>query len=90
MSPLQRPSAELLVIKVPTITSRETNADVLRMFGRHRDLVSLPVLEDDIPIGLISRNIFMSQMSKRRWFPDRGQREVYRHWGGSGFDASAC
>lgn len=64
MPALQRPTAELLVINVPTITSDETNADVLKTFGRHRDLVSLPVLENDIPIGLISRNIFMSQMSK--------------------------
>lgn len=64
MSPLQPPSAELLVINVPTVTSNETNADVLHTFGRHRDLISLPVLENDTPIGLISRNIFMSQMSK--------------------------
>ncbi|NYT24160.1 SpoIIE family protein phosphatase [Alcaligenaceae bacterium] len=61
---LGRPTAQLLVIKVPTITSTQTNAEVLQMFGRHRELISLPVLENDRPIGLISRNIFMSQMSK--------------------------
>lgn len=64
ISSLQRPTADLLAIKVPTITSCETNADVLQIFGQHRDLVSLPVLENDSPMGLISRNIFMSQMSK--------------------------
>jgi CBS domain-containing protein len=37
---------------------------VLEVFGRHRELISLPVLENHHPIGLISRNIFMSQMSK--------------------------
>lgn len=60
----QRPTARTLVIKGPAITSEETNSDVLQVFGQHRELVSLPVLEHGSPIGLISRNIFMSQMSK--------------------------
>ncbi|MBC2769860.1 SpoIIE family protein phosphatase [Pusillimonas sp. 7-48] len=59
-----RATARRLAIDVPTITSDMTNADVLHILGEHRDLVSLPVLEHDQPIGLISRNIFMSQMSK--------------------------
>lgn len=54
----------MLVIKGPAITSEETNSDVMEVFGQHRELISLPVLENDNPIGLISRNIFMSQMSK--------------------------
>ncbi|MAO49605.1 MAG: protein-serine/threonine phosphatase [Pusillimonas sp.] len=54
----------MLVIEVPFITSDMTNADVLHILGEHRDLISLPVLENNRPIGLISRNIFMSQMSK--------------------------
>lgn len=61
---LQRPTARLLANAAPTIRSDETNAEVLQIFGRHRELVSLPVLEDGSPIGLISRNIFMSQMSR--------------------------
>lgn len=60
----QCPTAQMLIIKGPSVTSDETNADVLEVFGRHRDLISLPVLELDRPIGLISRSIFMSQMSK--------------------------
>ncbi|HBT33822.1 MAG TPA: protein-serine/threonine phosphatase, partial [Pusillimonas sp.] len=60
----QRPTARMLVIEVPFITSDMTNADVLHILGEHRDLISLPVLENNRPIGLISRNIFMSQMSK--------------------------
>ncbi|MET0268738.1 MAG: SpoIIE family protein phosphatase [Duganella sp.] len=40
------------------------NADVQQLFTERRDLMSLPVLDDGRPIGLISRNIFMSQMSK--------------------------
>lgn len=60
----QRTTARVLIIDGPTITSEENNADVLEVFGRHRELISLPVLERGMPIGLISRNIFMSQMSK--------------------------
>jgi serine phosphatase RsbU (regulator of sigma subunit) len=40
------------------------NADVQALFTERRDLMSLPVLNEGRPIGLISRNIFMSQMSK--------------------------
>jgi len=57
-------TARSLVLGVPTVASGEFNAEVLQIFGRHRDLISLPVLEDGIPIGLISRHIFMSQMSR--------------------------
>ena len=60
----RQPAAMDLAIDVPTIGSDRTNAHVLEAFGRYRDLVSLPVLERERPIGLISRNIFMSQMSK--------------------------
>lgn len=64
MPAMQRPTAQLLVTQAPAIRSDETNAEVLEIFGRHRELVSLPVLENGSPIGLISRNIFMSQMSR--------------------------
>lgn len=46
------------------MTADETNEKVLDVFGRHRNLISLPVLEGSQPIGLINRNIFFSQMSK--------------------------
>jgi serine phosphatase RsbU (regulator of sigma subunit) len=61
---LQQPTADALAVNVPVITFEENNATVLEVFSRHRELVSLPVLENEHPIGLISRNIFMSQMSK--------------------------
>ncbi len=49
---------------VPTISCDQSNAQVLEVFSQNRELISLPVLEGEHPIGLISRNIFMSQMSK--------------------------
>jgi sigma-B regulation protein RsbU (phosphoserine phosphatase) len=61
---LQRPTALSLAVNVPIITFDENNARVMELFSRHRELVSLAVLENDRPIGLISRDIFMSQMSQ--------------------------
>lgn len=59
------PSAADLCTETPSITADATNAQVMEIFNLHRDLVSLPVLEEDQPIGLINRNIFLSQMSKQ-------------------------
>ncbi|MEA9993568.1 SpoIIE family protein phosphatase [Pseudomonas sp. 10B1] len=49
---------------MPTIDVAGANSQVMEMFSSHRDLASLAVLEDDKPIGLINRTIFLSQMSK--------------------------
>lgn len=57
-------SAADLCVEVPCLTANETNEKVMEVFTRHRDLVSLPVVEGSQPIGLINRNIFLSQMSK--------------------------
>jgi serine phosphatase RsbU (regulator of sigma subunit) len=61
----RQPCAADLCTLAPSVTADETNEKVLELFNRHRDLVSLPVVEDHQPIGLINRNIFLSQMSKQ-------------------------
>ena len=61
----RQPSAADLCTAVPCMTTDETNEKVMEMFNRHRDLVSLPVVEGRRPIGLINRSIFLSQMSKQ-------------------------
>ena len=53
-----------LCVETVSVASDATNFAVLALFTERRDLMSLPVLEQERPIGLISRNIFMSQMSK--------------------------
>lgn len=70
-SPFRRPDipgdhrcAGDLCQSMPTIEVAGSNSQVMEMFAAHRDLTSLAVLEDDKPIGLINRNIFLSQMSK--------------------------
>lgn len=60
----QQPSAANLCDPVPCMTAEENNELALEMFTRHRDLVSLPVLEGNRPVGLLNRNAFLSQMSR--------------------------
>jgi sigma-B regulation protein RsbU (phosphoserine phosphatase) len=61
---IQQPSAHDLAVTVPFVSFEDTNAKVLEVFGKYKELISLPVLDHGHPIGLISRTIFMSQMSK--------------------------
>ena len=60
----RQPSAADLCMQVPAMTAEQTNDEVMETFTRHRELNSLPVVEGAQPIGLINRNIFLSQMSK--------------------------
>ncbi|MCX2863194.1 SpoIIE family protein phosphatase [Paucibacter sp. PLA-PC-4] len=60
----REPSAGDLCVDVPAIGTDQNNEQVMEVFTRHRELMSLPVVENGQPIGLINRNIFLSQMSK--------------------------
>lgn len=69
-SPFRRPEtpgdhkcAGDLCHDMPAIDAAGSNSLVMEMFSQ-RDMTSLAVLEGDRPIGLINRNIFLSQMSK--------------------------
>jgi serine phosphatase RsbU (regulator of sigma subunit) len=50
--------------EVPAIESDSTNSHVMEIFTAHRERACLAVVEGIRPIGLINRNIFLSQMSK--------------------------
>lgn len=60
----RQPSAADLCTQVHSLTTEDTNEKVMEVFDQHRDLVSLPIVEGTQPIGLINRDIFLSQMSK--------------------------
>lgn len=60
----RQPNAQALCNEVPCLSADDNNEKVLDIFTRHRELNSLPVVEAKRPIGLINRNIFMSQMSQ--------------------------
>lgn len=63
--PRYRPSvAADLCVETVSVQSDVSNFAVLELFGERRELMSLPVIEQGRPIGLISRNIFLSQMAK--------------------------
>ncbi|QTF09545.1 SpoIIE family protein phosphatase [Brenneria izadpanahii] len=53
-----------LCIPAPSVSPDTDNSTVLQLFSKNKELVSLPVVENGRPFGLISRHIFMSQMSR--------------------------
>lgn len=57
-------SAADLAQDVPAIDASDSNSLVMEIFYSRRDMASLAVVENDRPIGLINRDIFLSQMSK--------------------------
>lgn len=57
-------SAGDLVQEVPAIDATDSNSLVMEIFYSRPDMVSLAVVENDRPIGLINRDIFLSKMSK--------------------------
>jgi serine phosphatase RsbU (regulator of sigma subunit) len=50
--------------EAPVVGSEDPNSRVMEIFSSRRDMTSLAVVEEDRPIGLINRDIFLSQMSK--------------------------
>jgi serine phosphatase RsbU (regulator of sigma subunit) len=63
-----RPAAQLcagdLCASVPVVSPADTNGAVREIFDKHRDLISLPVVESGHPVGLIKRHNFLSEMAK--------------------------
>ncbi len=59
-----QPVAADLAVACVVVSPDHTNAQVYELFARHRELGSLPVLEEGRPIGLINRTLFLSQISK--------------------------
>ncbi|CAG9275144.1 serine phosphatase RsbU (regulator of sigma subunit) [Paraburkholderia unamae] len=57
-------SAGELAQEVPAIDAADSNSLVMEIFYSRRDMASLAVIDNDRPIGLINRDIFLSQMSK--------------------------
>lgn len=50
--------------EVPAIDAADSNSLAMEIFYARRDMTSLAVVEGDRPIGLINRDILLSQMSK--------------------------
>jgi len=48
----------------PPVSPQQTNLEVTKLLNEHPDLISVAVVENDKPIGLITRNVFMEGMAK--------------------------
>jgi len=53
-----------LCISTMSVPDDASNFAVLELFTAERELNSVPVIRDGLPVGLITRNNFMSRMSK--------------------------
>ena len=60
----QRTTAERLLVPSPPVSPATTNLDVQARFLRQPELQSLPVVEDGLPLGLLSRHAFTDTMSR--------------------------
>lgn len=58
------PTARDILVKFPIVSPSETNNDILHIFVENSHLIGLPVVEDDVAIGLINRNIFMDSIAR--------------------------
>lgn len=56
--------ARSLLRETPVVSPQQTNDDVLQILTAHPEVIGLPVVENDRPIGLINRNIFMDGLAK--------------------------
>lgn len=53
------------LIKIcPPVSPQQTNFEITKLLAEQRDLVSIAVIENNKPIGLINRNYFMEVMAK--------------------------
>lgn len=53
-----------LLLPTPAVSPTQTNEDVFAAFDAAPSISALPVIEDDRPIGLINRNIFMDSFAR--------------------------
>lgn len=63
-SSTQRTSAERLLVPLPPVSSATRNQEVQARFLRQPELQSLPVVDDGLPIGLLSRHTFTDIMAR--------------------------
>jgi serine phosphatase RsbU (regulator of sigma subunit) len=61
---LRRVEARSLLRTAPIVTPDHNNFAVLNLFSDDNDLISLPVIENGRPVGIINRHIFMNSFAK--------------------------
>lgn len=53
-----------LAIQAPCVTPDMTNAELQAFFLAHPDMETVAIVNDEVPVGLVNRNVFMEQYSK--------------------------
>jgi serine phosphatase RsbU (regulator of sigma subunit)/predicted transcriptional regulator len=53
-----------LLRNCPQVSPNATGSEVLVLLTEHPEIISLPVVDNTLPIGLINRSLFMDEMSK--------------------------
>lgn len=61
---MSRATAERLLVPTLPVAPEVNNLDVLARFIRQPDLLSLPVVQDGVPLGLLNRYAFTDLMSR--------------------------
>jgi len=59
-----RATAERLLVATPPVSPSSNNLEVLSRFIRQPELLSLPVVQDNVPVGLLNRYTFTDMMSR--------------------------
>ena len=60
----RRHLAASLLLDVEALSPDRTNGEIFDLFAQRPTVISLPVTEENRPIGLINRNIFMDSMAR--------------------------
>ena len=58
------PAARDIMIESPVVSPIQTNHDIHKIFAENPQLIGLPVVENEVAIGLINRNIFMDSIAR--------------------------
>lgn len=64
IKPGATPMARDILVQVPVVSPTQTNMEILGIFAENPQLIGLPVVENDVAIGLINRNIFMDSIAR--------------------------
>ena len=58
------PTARDILLDSPILSPANTNHEAFQIFTDHPQLIGLPVVEEDCPIGLINRSFFMDSLAR--------------------------
>ncbi len=61
---LNEQTAGQLLVEVPTVSPRQSGAEICRIFSKHPQIHALPVIDDHRPVGLLRRHEVIEYFSR--------------------------